>query len=157
MIEGEASAPEAMHPEGPDRQGDRAAPSFAELFGDLWGDGVMLLKREIALAKLETTENVRRAGVHIALVIAGALIAFAGGVVLLLCMAALVAWAFLALGATAGAAVAAGLACVGLGAAGGGAALLYCGGRNLRNQSILPAATIENLKRDTQCIKQAAL
>ena len=116
-----------------------------------------LLKREFALAKLETSENLRQAGLYLAMVIGGALIAFTGSVILLLCLAALMAWAFLQLGAPPVAAVALGLGLVGLLAAGGGAGLLYFGGQKLKDQRILPETTIENLKQDMQCIQQAHL
>ncbi|MEZ5328426.1 MAG: phage holin family protein [Verrucomicrobiales bacterium] len=133
---------------------DRTGPSFADLLSDLRDDAVMLLKQELALAKLEMSENVRRAGLHIAIVIAGALIGFTGGVLLLLCMAALLAWTLIALGAAPAAAVALGLGIAGLVAAGAGAGLLFYGGQKLKNQRILPESTIDNLKQDVQCIQQ---
>jgi hypothetical protein len=132
------------------RQSDRPAPSIADLLGDLRDDAVTLLKREFALAKLETSENLRQAGLYLAMVIGGALIAFTGSVILLLCLAAL-------MGAPPVAAVALGLGLVGLLAAGGGAGLLYFGGQKLKDQRILPETTIENLKQDMQCIQQAHL
>ncbi|MGK0189732.1 MAG: putative phage tail protein [Verrucomicrobiales bacterium] len=151
MIEHVESEPDARQPDNP------AAPSFAELLGDLRNDTVTLIKREFDLAKVETIENMRHAGVHIVLVIAGALVACAGGVVMLLCAAALIAWGFLTLGASAAAAAALGLGCAGACAAAGGVALLYYGGQKLRDHPILPESTIENFKQDARCIQQGLL
>ena len=145
---------EAKEAEDRTSRDDRTGSSFADLLSDLRDDAVMLLKQEVALAKLEMSKNVRRAGLHIAIVIAGALIGFTGGVLLLLCMAALLAWTLIALGAAPAAAVALGLGIASLVAAGAGAGLLFYGGQKLKNQRILPESTIDNLKQDVQCIQR---
>lgn len=141
-------------PNDADTRRQEQPPSLGDLFRELRRDVETLVRQELALAKLEVSGNLRRLGLHAALAAAGVLAACAGVLLLLLAVAALVAWACLGLGASPPAAIVLGLGIAGMGVSGTGALLLSYGGGKLREQSALPKATLENLKEDVRCIRR---
>ncbi|MBY4892867.1 phage holin family protein [Rhodobacteraceae bacterium N5(2021)] len=118
----------------------------ASLIGDIFSQGVRILRKEASLAKAELSENLGRAGVALGLLV--------GAVVL-----ALVALVTLA-GAGVAGLVAAGWS-VWLSAlvVGGGLAVIAAifatiGVRGLKPESLAPSRSIENVKRDFNVIKE---
>lgn len=125
---------------------DLSPSAAASLVGDIFSQGVRILRKEATLAKAELSENLSRAGLALGLLV-GAII---------LALVALVALA----GAAVAALVAAGWS-IWLSAliVGGGLALFAAifavlGVRGLRPERLAPSRSIENVKRDFNVIKE---
>jgi len=120
-------------------------PSLGQLFGDLARDVQTLFKQELALAKTETTQSVKRAGMDIAKIIAGALVLYTG-VIFLLAAAVFglreldLPWSLSAL------IVGAVVALIGV-------FLVLRAKSDLTSGSLAPTETIESLKQDGEWAK----
>lgn len=119
--------------------------SLASLFKELTGEMSVLVRKEVELAKVETTEKVTQAGAGLASLAVGGAVAFAGFLVLL---AALV----LGLGQVVALWLAALI--VGVVVLGIGFMLLQKGRDNLKAQNLTPRRTVESLRRDKQFAKE---
>ncbi|MEW6613756.1 MAG: phage holin family protein [Pseudomonadota bacterium] len=119
--------------------------SLASLFKELTGEMSLLVRKEVELAKVETTEKVTQAGAGLASLAVGGAVAFAGFLVLL---AALV----LGLGQVMALWLAALI--VGVVVLGIGFMLLQKGRDNLKAQNLTPRRTVESLRRDKQFAKE---
>lgn len=119
--------------------------SLASLFKELTGEMSVLVRKEVELAKVETTEKVTQAGAGLASLAVGGAVAFAGFLVLL---AALV----LGLGQVMALWLAALI--VGVVVLGIGFMLLQKGRDNLKAQNLTPRRTVESLRRDKQFAKE---
>lgn len=119
--------------------------SLASLFKELTGEMSVLVRKEVELAKVETTEKATQAGAGLASLAVGGAVAFAGFLVLL---AALV----LGLGQVMALWLAALI--VGVVVLGIGFMLLQKGRDNLKAQNLTPRRTVESLRRDKQFAKE---
>ncbi len=120
--------------------------SFSELVSDALSQVTDLVRNEIQLARAEISEKVRQASIGLGMVAAGAAMAIATLVVLLLALAALLAEAGLPIW------VAALLSAI-IGA-GASAALAWTGLQRLRADALTPKRTIEQLHRDKLAAKE---
>jgi hypothetical protein len=117
-----------------------------ELVGRLSQDGSLLIRQEIALAKMELGEKAARLRAQATLMAAGGIALYTGalalvaGMILLLALA-LPAWAAALLVGTAIATV--------------GAVLLLRGKNNLERLDLKPERTVANVGRDVEAIKEA--
>lgn len=118
-----------------------------ELFGRLSQDGSLLIRQEIALAKVELGEKAARLRSQASLMAAGGIALYTGalalvaGLILLLALA-MPAWASALLVGTAIATV--------------GAVLLLRGKNNLEKLDLKPHETVSNVRQDVNAIKEAA-
>jgi hypothetical protein len=114
------------------------ARSLADLFSDLTREISTLVRNELALARVEMSTKISRAGRHVGAIAFGGVIALAGvftlvaAVVLLLVRAGMPAWAAALL--------------VGVGLAAVGAMLASRAVSALRQEDLKPTETIETLK-----------
>jgi len=119
--------------------------SLVSLFNELAGEMSTLVRKEVELARVETSEKVSQAGTAIGEVAAAGAIFFAGFLVLLAAAVFLLAetmdlWlAALIVGAI---------------VAGSGWMLLQRGREKLRTQSLMPQRTVDSLRRDKQFAKE---
>jgi fatty acid desaturase len=127
-------------------QARRDERSLGELFGDLARDMGVLVRQEIGLATTEMTHRVTGAARDVALIAAGALIAYAGflaiiaAVVILLATAGLAWWLAALL--------------VGIVIAIIGGVLVRRGLAALKHADLAPRQTLETLKEDTRWAKE---
>ncbi len=130
---------------GPGANSGAGEPSLGQLFGDLARDVQNLFKQELALAKTETTQSAKRAGMDIAKIIAGALVLYTG-VIFLLAAAVFglreldLPWSLSAL-------------IVGVVVMAVGAVLVLRAKSDLTSGSLAPTETIESLKDDRDWAK----
>ena len=119
--------------------------SLVSLFNELAGEMSTLVRKEVELARVETSEKVSQAGTAIGEVAAAGAVFFAGFLVLLAAAVFLLAetmdlWlAALIVGAI---------------VAGSGWMLLQRGREKLRTQSLMPQRTVDSLRRDKQFAKE---
>ena len=125
--------------------------SLMALFSDLWRETATLLRDEAELAKAEISEKVTQAETAVASLAAGALVLYAGFLVLL-------------------AAACGGLAkllpedqamwlaplIVGVVVMGAGIVLLMMGRNNLKAEKLTPRRTMHSLRKDTELAKEHA-
>jgi hypothetical protein len=120
---------------------------IADLAGALLRDAQNLLRGELALARAETDEKIHTLVLSLVSILGGALVAFAGLVVLLEGVAAALAlelptWAALLI--------------VGLVVVIVGGAFAYAGIRKLSLRTLRPDRTIDSVERDMDVIKRQA-
>ncbi|MGK2741388.1 phage holin family protein [Tepidicaulis sp. LMO-SS28] len=128
------------------RRRPRGERSIVEIASDLFGNLADLLESEIGLLRTEAAEKTSRAAWAGLFILTGALLALAA---LLFALGALAALLMEAGMSAAGAALLV-AALVGIAAAGA----LYCGLRRLRADGLMPKKTIDELKRDTETLKE---
>lgn len=119
---------------------------LGDLIGQLSRDGSLLIKQEIALAKLELSEKAARLKTQAAFIAAGAIALYTGAL-------ALVAGLILLLAEVTPAWVAALL--VGTAIATVGAVLLLRGKNNLARLDLTPEKTVSNLRQDVHAVTEA--
>ena len=139
-------------PPAPVRRTDGYLPednrSLGDLFRELASETRTLVRQEVQLAKTEATNTAKKAGKHIGLAAAGGFVAYAGLIVLLIGVGALLAalfgdgWGWL------------GYVLVGLATAVAGYAVLKNGLNGLKNTDFSLEHTAETLKEDTQWMKE---
>jgi xanthine/uracil permease len=119
--------------------------TISQLFSELTKETSDLVRQEVRLAKAETSEKITQAGKGIAMLAAGALVAFAG-------LLALVAFLIIALNGV----MQTWLAALIVGALVMiiGVALLQKGRNELKAQNLVPRRTTESLRRDGQLVKE---
>ncbi len=136
-----------LHPPGDSTsyRGSVTEPSIGSLFTDLTDDMGRLVRQEIELARVETTQKVTKAMRSVIMIVAGGLVAYAGLIVVLIAVAILLGqvmpyWAStLVVGAV--------VIVVG--------AILLNSGRNaLTNLTVVPEKTVQSIKEDAQWAKE---
>jgi len=119
--------------------------SLGELFGDLARDTGVLVRQEVGLATTEMTHKVSAAARDVAMLAAGALVAYAGFLAVL--AAVIIGLAVAGLGWWQSALL------VGVVVAAIGGLLVQRGLASLKHADLAPRETIETLKEDTQWAK----
>jgi xanthine/uracil permease len=122
--------------------------SLRDLFGDLTHSVTTLFRKEIELARAETSEKINQAALAAGSIAAGALLALAALIVLL--QALVIALTELGLApALAALIVGAVVAIIAF-------ALIYKGMNDLKARNLAPKRTVESLQRDAQMLKEQA-
>lgn len=132
----------------------RQESSIADLLKRLRDDTTTLLRQEVMLAKVEASEKLGRAGRNAAKLAAGGLIAYAGFILILLAVTALLGVGLAAAGLserTAGwlAPLIVGVVVVAI-----GYAMTKKAGENLKNESVVPEKTVESIREDKEWLQQ---
>lgn len=129
-----------------DPYGADEAKSLGTLFNELTADFSYLVRKEIELARAETTEKISKATRSIVLMVAAGLLAYAGFIVLLIAAADLL---YAAIGVYWIASLIVGVVVL-LIAAG----LFFAGRSRLSALNVMPEKTIETLKEDARWAKE---
>jgi drug/metabolite transporter (DMT)-like permease len=122
--------------------------SVKELLGDLTQSVTTLFRKEIELARAETSEKISQAGVAAEAIAGGGILAVAALIVLL--QALVIALTELGLAPALAALIVGGV--VGIVAF----ALIYKGMKDLKASNLAPARTVEALRRDAHMVKEHA-
>jgi hypothetical protein len=128
--------------------------SFADLIRELRDESTRLFRQEVALAKVEVTDKASKAGRNVGYLAVGGMVAYAGGIILLLAAVVGLYVGLVALGmshATAGwlAPLAVGLVVAGIGYSMIQKALV-----TLKHESLTPERTVETLQENKNWIKE---
>ena len=122
--------------------------SLKELFADLTHSVTTLFRKEIELARAETSEKLSQAGVAAGSIAAGGILGLAALIVLL--QALVIALTELGLAPALSALIVGGVVAI------IAFALLYKGMNDLKASSLAPTRTVEALRRDAHMIKEQA-
>jgi drug/metabolite transporter (DMT)-like permease len=120
--------------------------SLRDLVADLGSSITTLFRKEIQLARAETSEKISQAGGAVAVIAAGGVLALAALIVLLEAVVIAIA--------DAGLPPAAAAAIVGVVVAVLAYVLIHMGIRNLRASQLVPSRTVDALKRDAQVAEE---
>jgi drug/metabolite transporter (DMT)-like permease len=120
--------------------------SLRDLVADLGSSITTLFRKEIQLARAETSEKISQAGGAVAVIAAGGVLALAALIVLLEAIVIAIA--------DAGLPPAAAAAIVGVVVAVLAYVLIHMGIRNLRASQLVPSRTVDALKRDAQVAEE---
>ena len=120
--------------------------SLRDLVADLGSSITTLFRKEIQLARAETSEKISQAGGAVAVIAAGGVLAMAALIVLLEAIVIAIA--------DAGLPPAAAAAIVGVAVAVLAYVLIHMGIRNLRASQLVPSRTVDALKRDAQVAEE---
>lgn len=119
--------------------------SLGELFSELTRETTTLVRQEVALAKTEMSHKAAEVGKDVGFLAAGALVAYAGFLVLI----AMLVIALVQLGVTPWLAA----LVIGVVVLGAGGILVRAGLTKLKAQSLAPEKTMETLEEDAQWAK----
>ncbi len=142
----EQSTPQVYPPGEPPRYtGNVTEPSIGSLFTDLTDDMGRLVRQEIELARIETTQKVTQAMRSVIMMVAGGLVAYAGFIVVLIAVAILLGqlmpyWA---------ASLVVGLVVLVV-----GAVLISTGRSSLNSMTVIPEKTVQSIKEDARWAKE---
>jgi hypothetical protein len=125
--------------------GDR---SLKELFGDLTSSVSTLFRKEIELARAETSEKVGQAALAAGSLAAGAILALAALIVLL--QALVIALTELGLAPALSSLIVGGVVAI------IAFALIYKGMNDLKASNLAPTRTVDSLRRDAHMVKEQA-
>jgi drug/metabolite transporter (DMT)-like permease len=120
--------------------------SLKELLADLTNSVTTLFRKEIELARAETSEKLSQAGVAAGAIAAGGVLALAALIVLL--QALVIALAELGLAPALSALIVGGVVAI------IAFALIYKGMNDLKASNLAPTRTVEALRRDAHMIKE---
>jgi len=120
--------------------------SRRDLVADLGSSITTLFRKEIQLARAETSEKISQAGGAVAVIAAGGVLTLAALIVLLEAIVIAIA--------DAGLPPAAAAAIVGVAVAVLAYVLIHMGIRNLRASQLVPSRTVDALKRDAQVAEE---
>jgi Putative Actinobacterial Holin-X, holin superfamily III len=122
--------------------------SLKDLFGDLTHSVTTLFRKEIELARAETSEKLSQAGVAAGALAAGGVLALAALIVLL--QALVIALSELGVAPALSALIVGGVVAI------IAFALIYKGVNDLKASNLAPTRTVEALRRDAHMIKEQA-
>jgi drug/metabolite transporter (DMT)-like permease len=122
--------------------------SLKELLGDLTQSVTTLFRKEIELARAETSEKISQAGVAAGAIAGGAILALAALIVLL--QALVIALTELGLAPALSALIVGGVVAI------IAFALIYKGMNDLKASNLAPTRTVEALRRDAHMVKEHA-
>ena len=120
--------------------------SLKELFGDLTHSVTTLFRKEIELARAETSEKINQAGVAAGAIAAGGVLALAALIVLL--QALVIALAEVGVAPALSALIVGGVVAI------IAFALIYKGMNDLKASNLAPTRTVEALRRDAHMVKE---
>jgi Putative Actinobacterial Holin-X, holin superfamily III len=120
--------------------------SLKDLFGDLTHSVSTLFRKEIELARAETSEKVSQAAFAAGSIAAGAMLALAALIVLL--HALVIALTELGLAPALAALIVGGVVAI------VAIALIYKGMKDLKARSLAPTRTVESLRQDAHMVKE---
>lgn len=139
----------AYHPSDADRRDE----SIGQLLKDLRDETTLLIRQEVALAKTEVGEKVSTASRNLGFLVTGGLVAYAGAVVLILSLSALVYWGLIAADLEPVLAAFLALLIVGGIVTAIGGALIAKAIATLKDMTVVPERTVASLKNDKDWIK----
>jgi drug/metabolite transporter (DMT)-like permease len=122
--------------------------SLKELLGDLTQSVTTLFRKEIELARAETSEKISQAGVAAGAIAGGGILALAALIVLL--QALVIALTELGLAPALAALIVGGVVAI------VAFALIYKGMNDLKASNLAPTRTVEALRRDAHMVKEHA-
>jgi drug/metabolite transporter (DMT)-like permease len=122
--------------------------SLKELFGDLTQSVTTLFRKEIELARAETSEKMSQAGVAAGAIAGGGVLALAALIVLL--QALVIALSELGVAPALAALIVGGVVAI------IAFALIYKGMNDLKASNLTPTRTVEALRRDAHMVKEHA-
>jgi drug/metabolite transporter (DMT)-like permease len=122
--------------------------SLKELLGDLTQSVTTLFRKEIELARAETSEKLSQAGVAAGAIAAGGVLALAALIILL--QALVIALSELGLAPALSALIVGGVVAI------IAFALIYKGVNDLKASNLAPTRTVEALRRDAHMVKEHA-
>jgi hypothetical protein len=129
------------------RNGAVSETSFLGLLREFKTEVTVLIKQEIDLAKAEMSEKISHFGKHAMFMAIGGFVAYAGLIVLLIGLGAIVAYAFEALGLSTTMSHFLGWTIIGLLVAGTGGAFIMKALKGFKEQSFVPEKTIDTLRQ----------
>lgn len=132
----------------------RPEPSIGHLLRDLRDETSTLLKQEAALIRSEVSQKVKQAAIDAAKVPAGALIAYAGAVLVLIGISCLLAYALSAAGVPTLLAAFLGFTVIGAIAGGVGFALAKKSASRLAHEDVTPHETIQSARENARWAKE---
>jgi len=134
---------------GRDLQGDvvsiNSEPTLGDLFSSLTEDLSTLIRKEVDLARTETTEKVTQATRSVVSIVAGGLIAYAGLIALIIAVIVGLS-GFMPLWLSA---LIVGIVVIVI-----GAIMISSGRSSLANMSVMPEKTVESMKENTEWAKE---
>jgi len=134
---------------GRDLQGDvvsiNSEPTLGDLFSSLTEDLSTLIRKEVDLARTETTEKVTHATRSVVSIVAGGLIAYAGLIALIIAVIVGLS-GFMPLWLSA---LIVGIVVIVI-----GAIMISSGRSSLANMSVMPEKTVESMKENTEWAKE---
>jgi drug/metabolite transporter (DMT)-like permease len=122
--------------------------SLKQLFGDLTSSVTNLFRKEIELARAETSEKITQAGVAAGSIAGGAILALAALIILL--QALVIALTELGLAPALSALIVGGVVAI------IAFALIYKGIHDLKASNLAPTRTVESLRQDAHIMKEQA-
>lgn len=122
--------------------------SLKDLFGDLTHSVSTLFRKEIELARAETSEKISQAGIAAGSIAGGGILALAALIVLL--QALVIALSELGLAPALSALIVGGIVAI------IAFALIYKGMNDLKASNLAPTRTVESLRRDAHMVKEQA-
>jgi hypothetical protein len=131
---------------------DRTEKSILSLVRQLTEDAKTALKKEVELGKAEISEYVVKYGRHGAIIASGALLAYGGLIVLLICLGILISWGLMRSGIDGMVAIFGGLGLVAIVAIAVGLALALLFVKKLKALSAMPTRTVNEAKALTAAV-----
>ena len=131
---------------------DRTEKSILSLVRQLTEEAKTALKKELELGKAEISEHAAKYGRHGIIIATGALLAYGGLIVLLICLGILISWGLMRSGLDEMVAIFAGLGLVALLAIAVGMALALLFVKKLKSLSPLPKKTVNEAKALTAAV-----
>lgn len=129
-------------------------PTLGDLLKDLRDNTTALVREEVALAKTEIAENVKRTATNTGYLAGGGLVAFVALILLLMAVAKVVALIFIYMDMNRTLAEVLGYAGVATAVGLTAAVLIAKALQTLKDQPLLPKQTIETLKEDKEWAQQ---
>jgi hypothetical protein len=124
--------------------------NIPDLIRQLREDSTVLLREEVNLAKTEINENIKKAGRNTSYLATGAMVGYAGLIVILIGLGFLITQWFLATGMAAGIATFLGMLIVGVIVAIIGGILVSKALNTFKNDTLAPERTARSLREDKQ-------
>lgn len=130
--------------------------SLGTLLKEIRDESTTLFRQEVALAKTEISEKASRAMRHVAMLAVGALVAFAGLIVLLIAAGHGVSHMLIAMDVSENVAIWLGPLLVGAIVAAIGGAMAMANKKSLEHESLVPEKTAQSMKENKQWLKRKA-